>query len=375
MRVLLLSAYDAPSHRRWREGLVQHLEVDWVVEVLPPRHFAWRARGNPLTWFRKIRDLFRDLPIDLVLCTSMVDLSALRGLVPAMTRVPNIVYFHENQFAYPVQGGKVDPSLCLLNTYTALAADTVVFNTEFNRTSMMDGVTQWLKKMRVLDPEDIVDELTKKSTVIPVGISPIGPLAVHKTATEPVRLIWNHRWEHDKGPDRLFLCLEALERRQIDFAIDVVGQSFRTVPSCFHDAKTRWASRIRHWGYLPREDYETALMEADFVLSTALHEFQGLSVLEAMSAHCIPVVPDRLAYTETVPPEGRYTSHLTDPAREAECMADKIASLLTDNEALAVRSKTLAARYDWDTVIGDYQALFITGLAPERGTGDALETR
>ncbi len=51
MRILLLSAYDAVSHRLWREGLVAALpEHNWTVLALPPRHFRWRIRGNSLSW-------------------------------------------------------------------------------------------------------------------------------------------------------------------------------------------------------------------------------------------------------------------------------------------------------------------------------------
>ena len=38
---------------------------------------------------------------DLALATSMVDLASLRGLIPKLAAVPSLLYFHENQFAYP----------------------------------------------------------------------------------------------------------------------------------------------------------------------------------------------------------------------------------------------------------------------------------
>jgi hypothetical protein len=47
MRVLLLSPYDAHSHRRWRKGLVAAFpDWQWTVLTLPPRFFLWRVRGN-----------------------------------------------------------------------------------------------------------------------------------------------------------------------------------------------------------------------------------------------------------------------------------------------------------------------------------------
>ena len=78
-RVLLLSAYDAESHRRWRKGLVKHLpDFDWTVLTLPPRFFSWRIRGNPLSWaFLERKTLEKEY--DCLLATSMVDLAVLRG--------------------------------------------------------------------------------------------------------------------------------------------------------------------------------------------------------------------------------------------------------------------------------------------------------
>ena len=46
-RVLLLSGYDAASHKLWRERLQASLSNwQWTSLALPPRHFAWRLRSN-----------------------------------------------------------------------------------------------------------------------------------------------------------------------------------------------------------------------------------------------------------------------------------------------------------------------------------------
>ena len=100
-RLLLLSAYDAPSHVYWRHQLRNQLtEFEWTELCLPPRHFNWRIRGNAMQWASTETDrLARDY--DLVLATSMVDLASLRGLIPKLAAAPSLLYFHENQFAYP----------------------------------------------------------------------------------------------------------------------------------------------------------------------------------------------------------------------------------------------------------------------------------
>ena len=100
MKILLLSPYDAMSHQYWWQGLRDNLrEHAFCVVTLPPRFFSWRFRGNSLSFAfdERLKDGY-----DLVIATSMTDLSSLRGMCPALSSVPTIVYFHENQFAYPL---------------------------------------------------------------------------------------------------------------------------------------------------------------------------------------------------------------------------------------------------------------------------------
>ena len=44
------------------------------------------------------------------------------------------------------------------------------------------------------------------------------------------------------------------------------------------------------------KDYEKVLAESDIIVSTADHEFFGVSVIEAISAGVYPLLPERLAY-------------------------------------------------------------------------------
>jgi hypothetical protein len=92
MRILLLSPYDTLSHQRWRKGLVAQLaEHHWTVLTLPPRWFAWRIRGNSLSWGLGERATL-EAGYDRVIATSMTDLAALRGLVPALAGTPSLAH-------------------------------------------------------------------------------------------------------------------------------------------------------------------------------------------------------------------------------------------------------------------------------------------
>lgn len=328
-RILVLSGYDAASHRRWREQMIAMFSgFEWQSLVLPARFFRWRIRGNPLSWLSEpvLQERW-----DLIIATSMVDLATLRGLHPRLANTPSLLYMHENQFAFPVSRGQntsVDPQM--VNLYSALSADCVVFNSGWNRDSFLDGVDSFCQKLPDRVPEGLIETLRDKSRVIPV------PIEDRLFAERPSladrncpHLLWNHRWEYDKGPDRLLNLLQVLEQRSVPFRLSLVGERFRRYPKAFDRIRERFDPCIEHWGFLEsREDYDHLLRQADIVVSTALHDFQGLSMLEAMAAGCVPLAPDRLAYREYVPADNLYASHETDPEREARAAADGLEQLL-----------------------------------------------
>jgi glycosyltransferase involved in cell wall biosynthesis len=95
--------------------------------------------------------------------------------------------------------------------------------------------------------------------------------------------------------------------------------------------RPRLAGHIGEWGTVESGTaYRQLLRQSHVVLSTALHEFQGLAVLEAAASGCVPLVPDRLAYPEFIPDDCRYPSFPEDSARECEEIAMRLAGLEQD---------------------------------------------
>jgi glycosyltransferase involved in cell wall biosynthesis len=301
---------------------------EWQSLALPPRFFRWRIRGNPLSWLNE--PLLQE-SWDLIIATSMVDLATLRGLNTRLARTPCLLYMHENQFAFPVSSGQnssADPQM--VNLYSALSADCVVFNSGWNRDSFLAGATSFLQKLPDEVPEGLIETLRDKSRVVPV------PIEDRLFADRPPlmnracpHLLWNHRWEYDKGPEGLLKFLQVLDQRSVPFRLSVVGERFRSYPKAFDRIREQFGHCIEHWGFLEsRDDYDHLLRQADIVVSTALHDFQGLSMLEAMASGCVPLAPNRLAYREYVPELHRYDSHEADPDREAEAAADCLERLI-----------------------------------------------
>jgi glycosyltransferase involved in cell wall biosynthesis len=335
MRILLLSAYDAQSHQYWREGLVALFpKYDWTQLVLPGRYFSWRIRGNSMQWALGERATL-DQPYDLVIATSMVDLASLKGFVPNLAHIPSILYFHENQFIYPPSQANnkhhLDPKMVTL--YGALAADKLVFNSRYNQQSFIAGVRELLNQLPEKMPVDVAQVLNDKSSVLPVPLKPLAhgvnqeyqTLWPKREGVSPLRLVWAARWEYDKGPQQLQAILRELRTRNIDFQLCLLGQQFRKQPIEFEQIKAEFDTNLVQFGYAEsRHHYLSWLAAADIVLSTALHEFQGLAVLEAVQLGCIPILPNRLVYPELFGSTYLYTSASNNLSQEASLAANLI---------------------------------------------------
>lgn len=337
MRVLLLSAYAAASHLHWQRTLLAMFpQWQWQVLTLPPRHFSWRVRGNPLYWSLAERPVLEG-EYDLLVATSMVDLATLRGLVPALARMPSLLYFHENQFDYPQQSGQHKLlEAQMVSLYSALAADCLAFNSAYNRDTFLAGVEALLRKLPDRVPAGVAATLAQKATVLPVPIdfeNSVGdsvhwPGGAARYPQRPLRLLWSGRFEHDKGGETLWHTLRELDRCGLNYELALCGQQFRSAPKVFSRIETEFSHRLVHFGYLPESaDYRALLRGADVVLSTARHEFQGLAVLEAVASGCLPAVPDRQAYPEIFPAQFRYAVHADDEALEASSAAALVARL------------------------------------------------
>ncbi len=303
-KILLLSAYRSDSHASWVNWLRQNLAADWRVLELPGRYFRWRIRGNPLSWLDELPELLQDWQPDRILATSMVDITSIKGLNPALASVPVSYYFHENQFAYPQGEGQhssVDPLMVQL--YGALAADECLFNSDFNRRTFLEGVDALLKKLPDCKPASLAGRLADKCALLPVPVKPVA--TGQKTAG---LIVWNHRWEYDKKPELFLHLLQLLEQRSFNFSLALLGPRPDKTPAVLEEIRRQFSSRIIADGMVSRAQYEQLLGQAQFVVSTAIHEFQGLSVQEAVTAGAVPLLPDDLCYCEQYPHLYRYPS-------------------------------------------------------------------
>ena len=300
MRVLALEPYYGGSHRAFVDGWSACSRHDWTLVTLPPHKWKWRMRHGAITLADRVNQhAAAGETWDVLLCSDMLNLAEFMGLTAERVgRLPSVAYFHENQLTYPVRHeDERDYHFVLTNLTTAIAASSVWFNSAFHRDSFLDALPGFLRRMPDHQPFDAIERIRAKSLIRPQGINELPPREPRKPG--PMRVLWAARWEFDKNPETFFEAIRMLETRGVAFRLSVIGEQFRESPEVFARAQSHFADRIDRWGYqADRGTYEAALCEADVMVSTANHEFFGVSVVEAIAAGAYPLLPRRLAYPE-----------------------------------------------------------------------------
>ncbi len=357
LKILVLEPYYGGSHRLFLEGLKRQLPFEFEFMTLPARKWKWRMRLAAPYYAERLHELGQRF--DRILCSTFVDVAAFRGLAPAWVReVPLLTYFHENQFAYPVQvEDERDFHFALTNLTTALASDSLAFNSLYNLNSFIEGIEKLLKKsydLKLVNPGKII---RKKSRLLWPGIdfsmidSKIYDEEEKSKNDSPPVIVWNHRWEHDKNPELFFKTLFELDSEGLDFRLVVLGKSFRVLPEIFKEAKTRLSHKLLHMGYAKsRHDYARWLRHGDIAVSTARHEFFGIAIIEAVRAGCRPLVPRRLSYPELFPEEFLYENN------NVEKFAVRLKQeILRKRRLTPDLAGKLTDRFSWDRLALDYQ--------------------
>ncbi|MCD4831734.1 MAG: DUF3524 domain-containing protein [Anaerohalosphaeraceae bacterium] len=300
MKILALEPYYGGSHQAFLEGLSAHSCHQWDVYKLAPHKWKWRMRHSAITFAEQVRaDFAQGRRWDVVFCSDMLNLAEFLGLAGHyFQQLPSIAYFHENQLTYPAQfESERDYQFVMTNMTTALAANEVWFNSEFHRDSFLAALEVFLKKMPDEQPLNSVERILRKSVILSPGVAKIQKQ--HSRKSGPAQILWAGRWEHDKNPEDFFRAVKILKDNGCDFVLNVIGEQFRQSPEIFEWAKDYFSGCINRWGYQQsHSQYIQALKDADIFVSTAVHEFFGITAVEAALAGAHPLLPNRLAYPE-----------------------------------------------------------------------------
>jgi glycosyltransferase involved in cell wall biosynthesis len=364
MRILFVEPFFTGSHAMWIGGIEEKSRHEISVIHLPGRYWKWRMHGGAIT----LAGMYSELPKkpDLIVASDMLDLTLFLSLIRNdMYNIPVVLYFHENQITYPWSPDdrdiihNRDSHYGFINFSSALAADFVIFNSEFHRNSFLDALPGFLNQFPDLNELDKVELIRKKSSVLYLGL----PLARYDSMNIPEKkgadlplILWNHRWEYDKNPGEFFEVLEEIDRMGIGFNLAILGENYRKSPSEFENAKSRYGSRIVKYGYAESfQEYAGWLWMADILPVTSNQDFFGISIAEAVYCRTVPLLPVRLTYPELFPGE-KFNGYFYRDREELILKLKETVENYSEIDTDELRSQV--SRFDWGNICSTYDDLF-----------------
>ncbi len=354
--IWLLNPYSAGSHRAWAEGYAASSRHRVRVLSMAGYFWKWRMHGGAIELAEQARALLAaaERP-DALFATSMTNLPAFLALTRRkLGGIPALYYMHENQLTYPTPpGSKRDLTYGMMQHLSMLAADCVRFNSAYHMRSWFDELPRLLKHFPDYTHLESIGGARDKSAVLPVGcdLRRLDQYRLLGRHEQPPLILWNQRWEYDKDPETMLRALYALADEGIPFRVALAGESFRMQPVEFEAARARLGPRLIHYGYVENEaDYARLLWSADIVLSTAIHEFFGVSVVEAMYCGARPVLPRRLSYPELLP-ERWHDICLYD---DFDNLLSRLRSALQAGREETGELSARVAQYDWARLASVY---------------------
>ncbi len=377
MEITLISPYHGGSHQAWANGLKSNSRHQVHLLTLPARFWKWRMHGAAVTLARRF--LEQGHKPDVLLATDMLDLSTFLALTRRKTHnIPAVLYMHENQLTYPLpmdkttgpmrrQQGERDHHYAFINYASMMAADRVLFNSSYHYHAFFSALPKFLKHFPEYNELGSIKQLESRSEILPVGID-LKRLenGVDKNQAGDGRddapiILWNQRWEYDKNPEDFFAALRELAGEGIPFRLILCGRRYGKNPPAFDQIIQQFSERIIHVGHAPLPQYKKLLWQADIVVSTAFHEFFGISMIEAIFAQTFPILPNRLSYPELIPEKWQRTVFYDNQNKLVERLRWAI-NHPQIRKKVAQKLAHQVTRYDWGVIASLYDDRLESGL-------------
>jgi glycosyltransferase involved in cell wall biosynthesis len=360
LNILLVEPFFSGSHQKWAEALKKYSAHNIEILSLPGKHWKWRMHGGAVELAGQF--MLSSFKPDLILASDMLDLNVFLSLSRQKSaHIPATIYFHENQLTYPWSPEdedvkkKRDLHYSFINYTSALAANKLLFNSEYHRQSFLHALPGFLNIYPDFNGTSNIKSLTEKSEVLHLGIDLQKLHALkpeNQTPSNRAVILWNHRWEYDKNPQQFFEALIEIKNRGVEFKLIVLGEKTEKYPAIFDRAREELDAFIIHWGYAENiETYARLLWSADILPVTSSQDFFGGSVVEAMACDVFPLLPNRLVYPEHLP--AAYSR--TFLYEEHENFVNRLQRLIFDVKVIRKQNiHQWVMHYDWHQCIGQY---------------------
>jgi glycosyltransferase involved in cell wall biosynthesis len=354
LKIAAIETFYGGSHRVFIDGLIQHSRHKITLFTMPDQLWRYRMKQSASEIIQNVDNLGE---FDLIFATSLLNVAELKALV-GPTCPPVVLYVHENQHTYPRSTQqKRDLQVEWIDFMNTVTADFVIYNSEFHRNSYHRSLRTFIQEIphTTMSPEYWIKRAQKRSVTLYPGTDTPYNLSKHSSVNNVPRILWNHRWEYDKQPTLFLKTLIQCMDAGYDFEVILLGKSPSTTSKKYKILINQLSERIFHYGYVEsREDYFSLLASGKIVVSTAIQENFGLSIVEAVQCGCFPLLPNRLSYPELIPEEYHASVLYNNDDELFSRLASILEKKLFTQKALCQKFKV----HRWENRIDDYDNLF-----------------
>ena len=151
--------------------------------------------------------------------------------------------------------------------------------------------------------------------------------------------------------------IRTLHERGNDFRVAFCGENFSRDTSEFDAVINLLGSKVVHVGFASAEKYAQLLQQTRLTFSTAIHEFFGISIVEAMLAGAFVLLPRRLSYPELIP-QHLHDHVLYDNPQDLILRLEAALPNSPQTQTRANQLKTHAQQFTWAQIAPKYDAEF-----------------
>jgi len=356
LKIAAIETFYGGSHRVFIDGLIRNSRHKITLFTLSDQLWRYRMKQSASEIIQNVDNLGE---FDLIFATSLINVAELKALV-GPTCPPVVLYVHENQHTYPRSTKqKRDFQVEWIDFMNSVTADFVIYNSDFHRNGYYQSIGTFIQEIphTTMSPEYWIKRAQERSVTLYPGTDTPDNLSKHSSVNNIPRILWNHRWEYDKQPTLFLKTLIQCMDAGYDFEVILLGKSPSVPSKKYKILINQLSERIFHYGYVEsREDYFSLLASGDIVVSTAIQENFGLSIVEAVQCGCFPLLPNRLSYPELIPEEYHSSVlYYTDDE-----LFSRLATIL---EKKLFSQKGLCQKFmvhRWENRIDDYDNIFDT---------------
>ncbi|XP_039565429.1 glycosyltransferase-like domain-containing protein 1 isoform X8 [Passer montanus] len=322
MSVLLIEPFYGGSHKQLMDLLQEELQEDCVLCTLPAKKWHWKARTSALYFMQTVPTSSN---YRILFASSVLNLAELAALRPDLGKLKKVLYFHENQLAYPVQKCQErDFQYGYNQILSCLVADVVVFNSAFNMESFLKSIGKFMKLIPDHRPKDLEKIIRPKCQVLyfPVRFPDVSRfMPEHKLARlekvigvkrngdayqseglpgqQESRAVMKTSDAHPESglcEPQPGLCTTQHERLPSPAAAPVQAEAPESTNPCQGEDKQRLTFNLSN--ILSGLDYQ----------QRPLHIAWPHRWIEAVHCGCYPLCPKALVYPEIFPAEYLYST-------------------------------------------------------------------